>query len=380
MMLPERPAELCHVVFAGGGTGGHLFPGLAVASQLRTLNPAIRITLATGNKPLERDQAANAGLEQLRLPSHPWPRGPRGAWRFMADNLTGYRSARRFLRKSNVAAVVGLGGYASVPMAWAAAAAGVPLVLLEQNAVPGRVTRWLAPRASLLCVAFEEAREQVKCGGPVRLTGNPIRRGFCVSATPERRADSATRQLLVLGGSGGSRTLNEQLPRALYRLGEHMAGWRVIHQTGPRDVEATRHLYQKLGIAADVVAFVNRLAPVLHQTDLVVCRAGGTTLAELSTVGLPALLIPYPHAADDHQRRNADVFAAAGAARIVDQREVKGRLDDALAVELADLLLNPSRLKQMATAMRRCAHPNAAWHVATMILDLAHPTRLRRAG
>jgi UDP-N-acetylglucosamine--N-acetylmuramyl-(pentapeptide) pyrophosphoryl-undecaprenol N-acetylglucosamine transferase len=153
-----------------------------------------------------------------------------------------------------------------------------------------------------------------------------------------------------------------------------------VHQAGPRDVEATRRLYAKLHIAADVVAFVSRVAPVLHATDLVVCRSGGTTLAELAAVGLPALLIPYPHATDRHQRRNADVFAAAGAARIVDQREVAGRLDDNLAVELADLLSDRSRLKRMAAAMRGRAQPNAAWHVATMILDLAGPNRLRRAG
>lgn len=357
-----------------------MFPGLAVAAQLRALNSAVRITLATGNKPLEHEQVAAAGLEQLKLPSHPWPRGPRGAWRFVADNLSGYRTARRFLRAHKVSAVVGLGGYASVPMAWAAASTGVPLVLLEQNAVPGRVTRWLAPRASLVCVAFEEARSQLQSGGPVRLTGNPIRRGFAVSSTPDRRTDSTAGQLLVLGGSGGSRTLNEQVPRALYRLGSHLSGWRIVHQAGPRDVEATRRLYAKLHIAADVVAFVSRVAPVLHATDLVVCRSGGTTLAELAAVGLPALLIPYPHATDRHQRRNADVFAAAGAARIVDQREVAGRLDDNLAVELADLLSDRSRLKRMAAAMRGRAQPNAAWHVATMILDLAGPNRLRRAG
>ena len=191
MTAPIRHPEPCHVVFAGGGTGGHLFPGLAVASELRALNAAVRITLATGNKPLEREQVAAAGLEQLKLPSHPWPRGPRGAWRFVAENLSGYRAARRFLRENEVSAVVGLGGYASAPMAWAAASAGVPLVLLEQNAVPGRVTRWLAPRASLVCVAFEEARSQLQCGGPVRCDGKsysarglPLRRRLIDAAIP----------------------------------------------------------------------------------------------------------------------------------------------------------------------------------------------------
>ena len=380
MPQPFRNPDAVHIVLAGGGTGGHLFPGLAVASQLRATHPSVRITLATGGKPLERDQVAAAGLEQLSLPSHPWPRGARGAWRFMTDNLSGYRTARKFLRRNDVAAVVGLGGYASVPMAWGAASAGVPLVLLEQNAMPGRVNRWLAPRASLVCLAFEAAREHLNCRGPIRVTGNPVRRGFSAAMPSTPRGDSTVRQLLVLGGSGGSRTLNEQMPRALYRLGAHVRGRRIIHQTGPRDVEATRRLYEKLGIQAEAVAFVNRIAPVLRETDLVVCRAGGTTLAELAAVGLPALLVPFPDATDDHQRRNAEVFAAAGAARMLDQREVSGRLDDALAVELADLLGDHSLRREMAQAMRCLAHPDAAWQVATMILDLARPGQLRRAA
>ena len=147
-----------HVVFAGGGTGGHLFPGLAVAEQLQAIAPTARITVATGGKPFEQAHVAAAGFAHLRLPSHPLASGAAAKWRFVKDNLVGYRRARRFLRATGVSLVVGLGGYASVPMAWAAAAARIPLVLLEQNALPGRVTRWLAPRAALVCLAFEEAR------------------------------------------------------------------------------------------------------------------------------------------------------------------------------------------------------------------------------
>src|SRR5436190_16578150 len=178
-----------HVVFAGGGTGGHLFPGLAVAEQLHAMLPAARITLATGNKPFEQAQVAAAGFAHLRLPSHPLT-GPASTWRFVKENLSGYRRARRFIRLTDVSLVVGLGGYASVPMAWAATSARVPLVLLEQNAVPGRVTRWFAPRAALICTAFDEARPYLKAGGPVRVTGNPIRTGFYSSAGPQARRES----------------------------------------------------------------------------------------------------------------------------------------------------------------------------------------------
>jgi UDP-N-acetylglucosamine--N-acetylmuramyl-(pentapeptide) pyrophosphoryl-undecaprenol N-acetylglucosamine transferase len=375
-----------HIVFAGGGTGGHLFPGLAVAEQLQAILPTARITVATGNKPFEHVQVAAAGFDHLRLASHPFARSAAGTWRFVKDNLSGYRRAKRFIRKTDVSLVVGLGGYASVPMAWAAASARIPLVLLEQNAIPGRVTRWLAPRAALVCTAFDEAGAQLKAGGPIRVTGNPIRAGFVPKSfdgwpgpegapdrreAPERTAD---RQLLILGGSGGSRTLNEQVPRALYKIEEELAGWRIVHQSGPRDWQATTTLYAKFGLDAIVVPFVERIERVLGRSDLAVCRSGGTTLAELAAAGVPAILMPWPKAAADHQRKNADVFAAAGAAQIVDAREVSGRLDNAIAEPLVALLRDPARRQLMSEAMQTLARPNAAWHVATMIAKMLETT------
>ncbi len=357
-----------HVVFAGGGTGGHLFPGLAVAEQLQALLPAAQITIATGMKAFEHMQVATAGFAHLRLPSHPLT-GPTGAWRFIKDNLTGYRRAKRFVRQTDVSLVVGLGGYASVPMAWAAASARIPLVLLEQNAIPGRATRWLAPKAALICTTFEEARRHLNASGPIRMTGNPIRAGFRAQAATVDR-DASSQQLLVLGGSGGARTLNEQVPRALYKAQSHLAGWRIVHQTGQRDWKPTTTLYRKLAIPAIVVPFIERIQPVLRQTDLAVCRSGGTTLAELAAAGVPALLLPYPHAADNHQRVNADLFAAAGAAKVLDAREITGRLDSAVASVLTPLLSNAAVRQGMSAAMARVARPDAAWQVATMIQQL----------
>jgi len=375
-MSHSKPnADGPHIVFAGGGTGGHLFPGLAVAEQLREMLPNARITIATGRKPLERDLVAAAGFRHLRLPSSPVPQGPRSAWRFVADNLSGYRAARRFLRTSGVSVVVGLGGYASVPMAWGAVAARIPLVLLAQNAVPGRATRWFAPRAALVCAAMEQVRPLLKAGGPIRVTGNPIRAGFSQPADAATRSAAPERQLLVLGGSGGSRALNEQVPRALYKLRSRLIDWRIVHQCGPRDWHATDTLYRKLAVEAVVVPFLDPIQPVLHDTDLVVCRAGGTTLAELAAAGLPAVLVPYPDAAADHQRKNADIFAAAGAARIVDCREITGRLDDALATAMADLLVDAAERARMAAPIRGLARPDAAWQVATMISDLVYAGR-----
>ena len=170
--------NIAHIVFSGGGTGGHLFPGLAVAEQLSAMIPRVRITFCGGGKPFERQAATDAGFEYFALPSRPLPHAAREAVSFVVENLAGYLAARRFLREEHVSAVVGLGGYVSVPMARAASRRDVPLVLLEQNAVPGRATRWLARRATLICTTFAETAAGLRCRCPVRVTGNPIRFGF----------------------------------------------------------------------------------------------------------------------------------------------------------------------------------------------------------
>lgn len=365
-----------HVVFSGGGTGGHLFPGLAVADELRRAEPQIRITFAGRGTAFERDHVSRAGYDYLRLASRPLPRGPWQAVRFFTEHLAGYRAARKFVRRQQVSAVVGLGGYASVPMARAAAAQRVPLVLLEPNACPGRANAWLAGSATLLCTAFESARRQLRTRCPVRLTGTPVR----TQSAPPRGDGARPRQLLVLGGSQGARVLNQQVPRALYRVGKLAAGWRIVHQSGPRDHEATRELYHKLAIRAEVMPFVEDLPRLLAETDFAVARAGGSTIAELAAAGVGALVIPYPHAADDHQRKNAEELVKAGAAVMVDAREVSGRLDYRLADELKALLSYPQRIVALGEAMHSLARPASAWTVAMMVRDLCRVPALADAG
>jgi UDP-N-acetylglucosamine--N-acetylmuramyl-(pentapeptide) pyrophosphoryl-undecaprenol N-acetylglucosamine transferase len=371
--MNERPI---HIVFSGGGTGGHLFPGLAVAEQLAMAIPRVRITFSGSGKPFERKCVEDAGFEYLALPSRPLPRGPREAVAFVVENFASYVVARRFLRDQDVSAVIGLGGYASVPMARAAARRHLPLVLLEQNATPGKATRWLARHASLICTAFDATGDALRCRCPVRMTGNPIRLGF----EPSRRAlpsRDAVRQLFVLGGSGGARSLNESVPRALYKVRPQLAGWRILHQTGESDRDATRMLYEKFGLPASVVPFIDDMPSALAATDLAVCRAGGTTLAELSAAGVPAVLLPYPHAADDHQAANARHFAAGGGCVTIDERQVQGRLDDSLADMACFLLANEDLRSRMSVAMFELARPNAAADVADLIWSIVSSRALR---
>jgi len=362
-----------HIVFAGGGTAGHLFPGLAVAEFLRRHAPALRFTFAGTGKAFEKRHVAQAGFDYVTLPARPFPRKASEAIPFLTENFHGYRAARRLLRERQTSLVVGLGGYASVPTVRAATAAGIASVLLEQNTVPGRATRWLAPTAELVCASFDSVRDHLRHGCHVRVTGNPLRRAFTGQQTPARVMPDrlgTQRTLVVLGGSGGAQTLNEQVPRALYKAGLALAGWRVVHQSGERDCSRTSDLYRKLAINATVVPFIENMPTLLRSSHLAVSRSGGTTLAELAASGVPAIVLPYPHATDDHQRKNADAYCAAGATRLVDEREVEGRLDNHLASTLIEMLNNHALRVRMAHAMTRLARPEATRRVAKSIAVL----------
>jgi UDP-N-acetylglucosamine--N-acetylmuramyl-(pentapeptide) pyrophosphoryl-undecaprenol N-acetylglucosamine transferase len=385
-----------HIVFSGGGTGGHLFPGFAVAERLAEEIAYLRVTFAGSGKPFEQKHVAAAGFEYLALPCRPLPRKAGEAVSFIVENLAGYFAARRYLKDERVDAVVGLGGYASVPMGRAAARTGTPLVLLEQNAVPGRATQWLAKKADLICTSFAETEEHLPGHCPVRCTGNPMRRDFLsgrysprpLGEGPGVRAGSLglrhcphpnplpvgegthSRQLVVLGGSGGALAINENVPRALYRLRDQLTGWKIIHQTGESGCRATQSLYEKLAIDATVLPFLHDVPRQLQLADLVVCRAGGTTLAELAAVGAPAVLIPYPNAKNDHQRKNALFFAQAGAASIVEEPAAPGRLDDALVEKLQPLFSDAEKRREMSVAMARLARPQAAADVADLVWSI----------
>jgi UDP-N-acetylglucosamine--N-acetylmuramyl-(pentapeptide) pyrophosphoryl-undecaprenol N-acetylglucosamine transferase len=406
-MCSDKPL---HVIFAGGGTAGHLFPGLAVARCLLEQVPQAEITFVGTGREQERQWVEGEGYPYRAIACRAGPHRLRDVLPFVYDNLRGYLAARRLLRQTHCTVVVGLGGYASVPAARAAIDGGVPLVLLEQNVAPGRATRWLARRAAAVCAAFAETRDALPHPERVIVTGNPLRPGFgrasglplppgegrgegvldaarsypaqdaltpCPSpdqpSVGARRGepyaqpfDTPPRQLLILGGSSGARSLNRWVPQALARLGRLLDGWQIVHQSGQNDRESTQLLYARLGISAQVSPFVTDMPQVLRQTSLAVCRAGGTTLAELTASGVPAVLVPYPHAAADHQRKNADWAVAAGGCCVV-QAEEDQRLAAALAEVVGPLVADAQRRHRMALAMEKVARHQAAEHVVAVI-------------
>ena len=373
-MAPRSGATLrrsLHVVFAGGGTGGHLFPGLATANALRAMLADVRITFAGSGAAFEQRHVAAAGYEYLAVRSTPFKASPWTWPTFFAAHWQGRREARAFLREQPADLVVGLGGYASVPMASVATAGGIPLVLLEQNAVPGRANRWLSRHAARICLGFEAARRHFSRVAVDRLivTGTPLRTTGTTRAHEPVNSPSSRPLLVICGGSGGARPLNTTVPQVLARMGSELRNWRVLHQTGESGLASTRALYEQLRIKANVVPFVPELPRVLTQASLAICRAGGTTLAELAAAGVPAILCPYPFAAADHQRHNAEIFAAAGAAMIVNARPLESEQGTAeLAAAVTRLLADTERRNTMAAAARTLARPNAAAEVAQAIL------------
>ena len=388
-----------HIAFSGGGTGGHLFPGLAVAQRIARRMPRAKITFVGSGRNFERRHVSAAGFEYLDLPCRPSPGRIHQLPGFLAQNLAGYLAARRFVRDEAVSLVVGLGGYASVPLARAAAKGKAKLVLLEQNTLPGRANRWLARRADAVCVAFDETATYLPRRCPVYVTGTPIREkqaagtlfpepcavaagceGYTGSPSLEFDSDHnefdesgyipATKRLAVLGGSAGAQSINENVPRALYKVRDRLDGWEIVHQTGESHLEQTRVLYRKLGIEATVMPFIADVPELLDRSDLTVCRAGGSTLAEVAAAGVPAVILPYPHAANDHQRKNAELFRQSGGCLLLDERETDGRLDDRLAASLNGLLENDARRQRISQTVRRLGRPQAAKTIVDMIEGL----------
>ena len=358
------------VVIAAGGTGGHMFPALALAAKLRQRGqPAILVCDARGARYLGR------GIEHRLIQAA----SPSGRWRSRAAGLgrlaVGLLQSVAILRRTRPAAVAAFGGYAAVPVGLAAGVLGIPLLVHEQNAVLGRANRLIARRAALLALSFEETR-----GAPAasrvarRLTGNPVRAEVVARrAEPYREpARDGPLELLVVGGSQGARILSEVLPAALAHLPKaERARLRLTQQCRPEDLERVASAYAGLGFAAELASFFDDLPERLARAQLVISRSGASSVAELLVLGRPALLVPYRLAADDHQRANAEAMAAAGAAWVVGETELDA---ERLATRLSACLDQPQELALMAQRAHALGRPDAAAALADALAGLAAPS------
>jgi UDP-N-acetylglucosamine--N-acetylmuramyl-(pentapeptide) pyrophosphoryl-undecaprenol N-acetylglucosamine transferase len=356
------------VLFAGGGTGGHLFPGIAIAQELLRRDPASRVVFIGSTRAIESTIVAEQGFEHRMLPVESLPMLKRNPLKFVYRNWQAWHAATRLLREFNPTAVVGLGGYASAPLVWAASRHRVPVILLEQNVIPGRTTRWLSRCASHVCVTFAQTSSQLPQASNVIVTGNAIRSEI-TALHPRIRSNTSPPELLILGGSQGADSLNEAVLFAVRQLSDSVAGWSVVHQTGPRQVDRVREEYNDLGITACVESFFHDLPSRYSTASLVVSRAGASTLTELACAGIPMILLPYPHAADDHQRANAKVFSDANAAVIVEHVATAEATGTNLATAMRSLMNDSQRLQTMGNAAKQLGRPNAAERIADVVTN-----------
>ena len=346
------------VLIMAGGTGGHIFPGLAVAEQMRAAGWEVVWMGARG------------GMEERLVPKH----GYRTAWirakaargkglvqklLLPANLLYSFWESARYLRSLKPSVVLGLGGYVAFPGGMMASLFNRPLALHEQNAIAGLANRVLAQVSDKVMVAFPDALK----GG--EWTGNPVRNDIAAMAPPEKRFEGRTGKLriLVVGGSLGAQALNDAMPKALALLEDQPI---VVHQAGEKHIDQLRANYAAAGVQGELVAFIDDMARRYAEADLVVCRAGAVTIAELSAGGMASILVPFPHAVDDHQTANAKFLSERGAAILIQQRDLSTE-------KLAGLLRSLSREKllDMAKKARALGKPDAAQIVARRCMEIA---------
>ncbi|MGL4511599.1 MAG: UDP-N-acetylglucosamine--N-acetylmuramyl-(pentapeptide) pyrophosphoryl-undecaprenol N-acetylglucosamine transferase [Lacipirellulaceae bacterium] len=375
-----------HVVFACGGSLGSLYPGLSIAERLAERMPGLHVTFAGDGRPVERHTVRAAGHRYAAIPCRPMPKSPLDSVRFVTDNVVGFLAARWMLQEHHASLVVGLGGTAAGPVMRAAHSCALPLVILEQNAVPAVSTRWLASVAQTVCLGFEETRSHLPVSASAVVTGTPGRTTFeqawwrmNQTATRDRRANPTKapwreKRLVVIGGAGGATSLNEAMPAALAKLKDELAGWRVVHQTGEGQLVDTERRYEQSGVDSLVVSYIDEMADLLSHTDLVVCRAGGSTIAELALAGVPAILVPDSRLAGGAQMANARIVEREGAARVID--ETTGDLVAALASELRLTAGDESGLRHKSAEMARMARPDASKAISDICCNALGGLRL----
>jgi UDP-N-acetylglucosamine--N-acetylmuramyl-(pentapeptide) pyrophosphoryl-undecaprenol N-acetylglucosamine transferase len=360
------------VVIAGGGTGGHLYPGLAVAREILRRRPDASVSFAGTARGLEARIVPREGFE-LDMIRSAGLKGKSIASRLRGLGLVplGLADAWRIVSRRRPHVVVGVGGYSAGPVVLVAAMRGTATLVLEQNAVPGLTNRLLSRWVRAAAVNFESTLSFFHGKGFV--AGNPVRAEFLGElklAPPgtERPASAGPARVLVVGGSQGAHAINVTMVAAIAELRQRKIQVEVVHQTGERDLSATRAGYEGAGIPARAEAFLDPVVTEMREAAVVICRAGATTLAELAALGRPAILVPLPGATDNHQFKNADALARAGAAVVIEQRNLTAAtLGDALA----SLLSDPPRLAAMSRAMRTFARPDAASRVVDKVLELS---------
>ncbi len=368
----HQPSSTQTVLLAAGGTGGHIFPAVALAETL--LARGYRVELVTDHRFHQYTRSMEGALAELpihTIRANTLRGGPIKRVIGVVGIVLGVVQAWRIIRRTKPLAVVGFGGYPSLPTMLAAIIAGRRTVIHEQNSVLGRVNRAIASRATRIATTYHETRKMPAAAKErTVMTGNPVRAAVCTVADvpyPELSAGGILR-VLVIGGSQGASVFSEIVPAALETLSAELrARIRLDQQCRVGEIDAVRARYDALGMQVDLAPFFSDMAARLASAHLVVCRAGASTVAELMIAGRPALLVPLPIATDNHQYYNAQAIEDVGAGWVVPQEAFTPH---ALAAKLETLLRAPQRLAEYADAMRRLGAPRAAERLADLVLDI----------
>lgn len=339
------------VIIAAGGTGGHIYPGIAVAKEVLRRNPESKVLFVGTARGLETKIVPANGFELSLINSAGLKNvGFIGKLKGLFILPKSFLEARRIIKDFQPDVVVGAGGYVSGPVLLMASLMRVPTLVMDSNALPGFTNRRLAPFVTKAALTFEEALPYFGKKGIV--TGNPVRREF-FDIAPKPRGEKTN--LLIFGGSQGARAINNAMADALKDLPHDRL--RITHQTGESDFETIRELYNRAGWGdSDLRPYISNMVDEFAKSDLIICRAGATSCAELAAAGKAALMVPLPTAADDHQRKNAEAFASAGAARMILQSDLSA---GNLAREVIDLINAPEKISEMETAARKLARKDA---------------------
>lgn len=359
------PESSFTMVITGGGTGGHLFPGIAVAQEITARCPKARVVFVGTERAVDQNAMSQYGFISRAVRCGSLKGGSLTAKAKTIFGLPGsIWQALRVLREFRPALVLGVGGYVTGPVIIAAKILGIATAIHEQNSIPGLANQRLGGIVDRVFVSIPGSERHFTAPRCL-LSGNPLRQEI-LALTHQPTSDTKT-TLLVLGGSQGAHRLNTLLPEAIAAMGTLPPDFSIIHQTGRADEEMVRSAYQRLGVTAEVHAFFSDMAAIYRQAALVVSRAGATTLAELTALGKPSILVPFPFAADDHQTKNAEALVKGGAARMFTE---KGLTADVLGREIRTILGDDTQRQAMSQAARSLARPDAVQTIVDVCLEM----------
>ena len=362
---PGQPSNgPLRIVIAGGGTGGHLFPGIAVAQEFEARNPASRIIFVSTGNPLERSVLSKTGYT-LQTITAAGIKG-RGLWNQIKSVVKipkGILAANRILKKFSPDLTVGLGSYSAGPVVFTAWLRRIPIVVHEQNILPGITNRILSRFANRIYISFENTKSNMD-SRKVQWTGNPVRRELLEYS--DRHAEDVSDDsgngfftILIIGGSQGAHRINTAVIEALEHL-EDKEHLHFVHQTGDADEQPVKEAYRRNNIQCTVQSFFDIMAELYSRSDLLICRAGATTVAEITALGKAVIFIPFPYAADNHQVLNAGTLAEDGAAEMIIEKDLNGKV---LSEKINNYAAHPAELKNMSARAKQLGKPDAAKNI-----------------